>query len=97
MLEQHAAGERAEGDADSRGARPDRDRRWRSTGSVKTFVMIDNVAGKISAAPTPVIARIAISAVGRVDHRGSQAAEPEHDEPERERSGAAEPVAEARR
>ena len=37
--------------------------RWRSTGSVNTFVMIESVAGKISAAPTPVIARIAISAV----------------------------------
>ena len=35
---------------------------WRSTGSVNTLVMIESVAGKISAAPIPVTARMAMSA-----------------------------------
>ena len=33
----------------------------RSVGSEKAFVMIDRVAGKMRAAPTPVTARMAIS------------------------------------
>ena len=42
------------------------------------------MAGKISAAPTPVMARIAIRAVARVDQRRRRAADAEQDEPEGE-------------
>ena len=37
----------------------------RSTGSVKTLVMIDRVAGMMQAPPTPIRARVAISMRGR--------------------------------
>ena len=51
VLEQPAAGERAEADAGPGDRGPDADRPARSRGSRNTLVMIASVAGKISAAP----------------------------------------------
>ena len=61
VLEQEAAGERAERDADRRRRRP----RRRSPGPArsvgKTLVMIDSVAGMMNAPPMPMNARVAMS------------------------------------
>ena len=57
--------------------------------------MIESVAGKISAAPTPVIARIAISAVAESTSADAARADAEDDEPEGEDAAPPEAVAEA--
>ena len=95
MLEQHAAGERPERDADARGAGPDRDRLLALDRLGNTLVMIERVAGKISAAPTPVIARIAIRAVAESTNADAAHPSAEHDEPEGQDPAAPETVAEA--
>ena len=66
VLDQQAADQRAERDADA-GRRPPR-RRWRgprSLGSWNVLVMIDSVVGKMNAAPMPMSPRATMSIVGR--------------------------------
>ena len=66
VLEQEAAEQRAEGDADADATPAQMPMaRARSFGSVKTLVRIDSVAGMISAAPMPMNARVAMSGGGR--------------------------------
>ena len=60
VLEQEAAGERAEGGAEPGDAGPDADGPPRSSAG-NTLVMIDSVAGMISAPPMPMKARVAMS------------------------------------
>ena len=60
----------------------------------KTFVMIDSVAGMISAPPTPISARTAMSCVGRLDEEDGEAREAEERDAGLQRALAAEAVAE---
>ena len=60
----------------------------------KTLEMIDSVAGMISAPPTPIAARTAISCVGGVDEQHGEAGAAEQREAGLQRALAAEAVAE---
>ena len=61
---------------------------------VKTFAMIERVAGMISAAPTPIAARTRDHLVGRVGDEGAEAGEAEDRDAGLERALAPEAVAE---
>ena len=71
--------------------------RARSPRSVNTLEMIDSVAGKISAAPTPITARTAISAPELCDEPADGGRSPEHRQPGEQGALAAVAVAEAAR
>ena len=58
--------------------------RARSVGTVKTLVTIDRVAGMMSAAPTPMTQRMAISEVGLVAVADSDRAHAEDGQPDAE-------------
>ena len=89
VREQQPADDRAERDAGSRGRRPDAERSLALTGDrVNVFVMIDSVAGMISVAPMPMLARAAIS----IPDEPENAAQTEHDGEDRE-PGAERPLA----
>ena len=60
VLEQQAAAERADGDAEAGDAGPDADGLRPLAGSVNTFVRIDSVVGKMQAPPMPMSARARI-------------------------------------
>ena len=60
----------------------------------KTFVMIESVAGMMSAAPTPIAARIAISWFGAVGGEHREAGRAEDRESGQQSALAPEPVAE---
>ena len=61
---------------------------------VKTLAMIESVAGMISAAPTPITARTAITWSAELGDEGAEAREPEDGDARLERELAPEPVAE---
>ena len=67
----------------------------RSPRSVKTLVMIDSVAGKISAAPMPISRPDRDQRVGVSTSRTDGGSGAEHGEPDEQRALAAEAVAEA--
>ena len=69
----------------------------RSDGSVKTLVRMARVAGKMSAAPTPMAARAAISCSGRLGQAGEDRAHGEGDHAQLQGALAAEAVAQAAR
>ena len=93
VLEQPAAGDRAEGDGHAGRPAQTPMARPRSVGSVNTLVRIDSVAGMISAPPTPMSARVAISWLGSVARAESTDADAEDHEADRQRAPAAEAVA----
>ena len=95
VLEQEAAGDRSEADAERGHAGPDADGLAPLRGSVNTFVMIDSVAGMMNAPPMPISARVAISMVGRAGERRQRRADAEDGEADGEEAVAAEAVAEA--
>ena len=66
----------------------------RSTGSVKTLVMIDSVAGMMNAPPMPMNARVAISTSGRPGEGRGQRTDPEEGQAEGQGLVPAEAVAE---
>ena len=70
VLDQAAAGDRADRDADAGHGGPDRDRLGTLVAG-KMFVRIESVVGMIAAAPTPMSARDAISSVVLVESAAS--------------------------
>ena len=95
VLEQEAAGERAERDARGRTRRPRC--RWpgRAPRRGNTLVRIDSVAGMMNAPPMPMSARVTISVVADPANADSERADAEDDQADGERAAAAEAVAEA--
>ena len=59
----------------------------RSSGSVKTLVMIDRVDGMMNAPPMPIRPRVTISIVGSLADGRQRRADAEHGEAERPGSG----------
>ena len=95
VLEQEAAGERAEHAGEPGGAGPDTRSPCPAPRTGNTLVMIDSVAGMMNAPPMPMNARVAISCSRAVGERRRQRPDAEHHEAELQRAAPSEPVAEA--
>ena len=95
VLEQEPAGERVRARRRRRRS-PSRSRSPSGRSSAgKMLVMIDSVAGMMSAAPTPISAWLAINWSGRADERRDRGSDAEHEEPDLQRRPAPVLVAEA--